>query len=220
LHFTGICVTIIKTHRIGKEGVYMLVLAMLGLMPIFDSDKDDFIRRLVEEHGDRVYATAYNTLKRYSRENRSDAEDITQEVFIKILKNYGKFFELSREEIAALLVIYTRNTAIDFIRVKKKRHLGLPLYTDEEGDETEIPIPDDSPLPEDLVIRQETIGKCAACIDELPEKQRTVILLKYRYGFKDRQIAEILGTSETVVSSRLNRAREAIRRKMEDYMNE
>lgn len=198
----------------------MFVLAMLGMMPVFDDEKDDFIRRLVEEHGDRVYAAAYSTLKRYSRENRSDAEDITQEVFIKILRNYGKFFELGREEIAALLVIYTRNTAIDFLRVKKKRHLGMPVYTDDDGEETEIPIADDSPLPEDLVIRQETIARCAACIDELPEKQRSVILLKYRYGFKDRQIAEILGTSETVVSSRLNRARESIRRKMEDYMNE
>lgn len=195
----------------------MFILTMLA---VIDPSNGDFFGELVETYSDKVFAIAYKTLAKYGQENRSDAEDIVQETFIKIFKNIKRFYDLEREEIIPLLVIYTRNTAIDFLRKRKHKFREIPLYLGEDEEERELEIADGNPLPDELVVRKELIEQCASCIDELPEEQRAVILLKYRYGYKDREIASVLGISESAVSSRLNRARETIRKKMGEYFNE
>ncbi len=177
-----------------------------------DPDYGAFFEALVEEHGSRMLAVAYDLLESRGRPNREDARDIVQDTFIKVYKNIARFYDLDREEIIPLLVIYTRNTARDFVKRKSNR-LHLPLFfTDDEEEETELPIADDAPLPDEVVIRQETVDRTAAAIDALPESQRHAVLLKYRYGYTDREIAKILCISETAVSSRLNRAREALKK--------
>lgn len=190
------------------------------MLAVIDPWDGDFFGEIVRTYSDKVFSIAYQTLSKYERENRSDAEDIAQETFIKIFKNIKRFYGLEREEIIPLLVIYTRHTAIDFLRKRQNRTSKVPLQFEEDGEERELDLADDGPLPDEMVIRQELIGQCARCIDELPEGQRAVVLLKYRYGYKDREIASVLGIKESAVSSRLNRARETIRKKMGDYFDE
>lgn len=176
-----------------------------------DPDYGDFFDSLVEEHAGRMFTVAFDLLESRGRPNREDAKDIVQDTFIKIYKNISRFYDLDREEIIPLLVIYTRNTAKDFIKRKSNR-LHLPLFTVMDDEEEELPIADTAPLPEEVVIRQETVDRTAAAIDSLPETQRHAVLLKYRYGYTDREIAKILCISETAVSSRLNRARESLKK--------
>lgn len=195
-------------------------MILLTLLAVLDPVNGDFFEELVREHGDRLYSLAYSTLAKYGRASREDAEDLVQETFIKVYRNLKRFHNLSREETAALLVIYNRYTVIDFLRKKKHKSGGISAYLDEDGEERELEIADDAPLPDELVIQKETIERCAACIDALPESQRTVVVLKYRYGYKDKEIAAVLNISESSVSSRLNRARAALRRMMGDDLNE
>ncbi len=177
----------------------------------YDPNYEDFFDTLVQEHGSRMFAVACELLESRGRLNREDAKDIVQDTFIKIYKNISRFYDLDREEIIPLLVIYTRNTAKDFIKRNSNR-LHLPLFTVNEEDEDELPIADDAPLPEEVIIRQETVDRTAAAIDTLPETQRHAVLLKYRYGYTDREIAKILCISETAVSSRLTRARDSLKK--------
>lgn len=181
------------------------------------SDDRDFFDKLTDEYSDRIFSIAYGTLAKYGKANRADAEDITQDTLIKILKNIKRFYGLEREDLIPLIVIYTRNTAIDFLRRQKR---GFGLFAKNDNDDREFDIPDPSPLPDELVIRNETIDRCAECIDALPESQRAAVILKYRYGYRDREIASVLGIRESAVSSRLNRARETIRKMMGEYFDE
>lgn len=194
-------------------------MVLFMLLTMLDPINGDFFEQVVREHGSKVYSIAYSTLAKYGRANREDAEDLVQETFIKVYKNSKRFNNLTREETIALLVIYTRYTVIDFLRRKQRRSGGIPIRFDEDGDEAEMEITDDNPLPDEIVIQKESIERCAACIDELPEGQRTVVILKYRYGYKDREIAALLNITESSVSSRLTRARAALRKKMGDDLN-
>jgi len=179
---------------------------------ITDPADEVFFEALVREYSGRMLSIAYDLLESRGRPNREDARDIVQDTFIKIFRNIERFYGLGREEIIPLIVIYTRNTAKDFIKRKSNR-LHLPLFfTDDEDEETELALPDDAPLPDEIVIRRETVDRTAAAIDALPETQRHAVLLKYRYGYTDREIAKILCISETAVSSRLNRARETLKK--------
>lgn len=194
-------------------------MLLFTLLAMLDPINGDLFEEIVREHTDKLYSIAYSTLAKYGRESREDAEDLVQETFIKVYRNLKRFNNLSREETVALLVIYTRYTVIDFLRKKRPNSVGIPLLLDEEGEEKEIEIADESPLPDELVIQKETIDRCAACIDALPESQRTVVILKYHYGYKDREIAAVLNISESSVSSRLDRARKTLRKMMGDDLN-
>ena len=176
-----------------------------------DPDFGAFFEALVEEHGSHMLSVAYELLESRGRANREDARDIVQDTLIKVYKNIARFYDLDREEIIPLLVIYTRNTAKDFVKRRSNR-LCLPLFYTEDEEEVPMPLADDAPLPEEVVIRQETVDRTAAAIDCLSESQRHAVLLKYRYGCTDREIAKILCISETAVSSRLNRARESLKK--------
>lgn len=185
---------------------------MFFLMMLTDPSEEAFFDALVREHSSRMLAIACDLLESRGRPNREDACDIVQDTFIKVYKNIDRFFGLEREEIIPLLVIYTRNTAKDFVKRKANR-LHLPLfYTNDEDEENELPLPDDAPMPEEIVIRRESVERIAAAIDALPETQRHAVLLKYRYGYTDREIAGILCISESAVSSRLTRARETLKK--------
>lgn len=192
---------------------------LLTLLTAIDPINGDFFENLVDEHSDKLFSVAYNTLSKYGKANREDAEDLVQETFIKVFRNIKRFYNLDREEIIGLLVIYTKYTVIDFLRKKQHKFKNVPLQFDEDGEDLEIQIADPAPLPDEIVIQNDLIERCAACIDALPESQRAVIMLKYHYGYKDKEIAAVLGISESSVSSRLNRARYTLRKMMGDDLN-
>ena len=184
----------------------MFILAILAAL---DPINGEFFDELINEHGDHLYAIAYKMLG-----NREDAEDMVQETYIKVYRTIEKFYNLEREEIIALLVIYMKNTVRDFYRKKKSRVQTTSLIIDEDEEEREYDIPDQTSVPEEICIARENMQRLARCIDALPEAQRHVILLKYKYNMKDKEMAKILGITETAFTSRLNRARNSLRNMM------
>lgn len=186
---------------------------ILTLIAALDPINGDFFEELVNEHGDYLYAIAYKMLG-----NKEDSEDMVQETFIKVYRTIEKFYNLSREETISLLVIYTKNTVRDFYRRNKCRIKTTSLFIEEGDEELEHDILDPAPAPEQIFITKEKMQRFAGYIDALPEAQRHAILLKYRYNLMDKEMAKVMGISETAVSSRLNRARESLRKMMgEDF---
>lgn len=184
-------------------------MLLLTLIAALDSVNGDFFDELVQTHKNRVYAIACKMLG-----SKEDAEDVVQETFLKAYRSIEKFYDLEREEIIPLLVIYTKNTVRDYLRKHKNKGRSILLVYDEDGEEREYEIPDDAMSLEETVINRENCKRMGSYIDALPESQRHVVLLKYKYVLKDREIAKLLGISETAVSSRLNRARDALRKMM------
>ena len=147
---------------------------------------------------------------------RTEAEDIAQEVFLKVtgaaagLKPQAKF--------STYLYRVAYNLAIDRIRRRNVRAAGAPLVSLDEAAENEAgetlgrQVPDPSDLPACLLLeRRETERSVGAALAELPENQRAAIMLKV---YEDRpyvEIAGILGVSVPSVESLLFRARQNLK---------
>lgn len=182
------------------------------ILTIADPEKQVVLEELYHTHGARMYSSAYKIL-----ENKQDAEDALQDTFIKIYKNIDKFMVLSGDDLILLIIIYTRNTARDLLRKRnaEKKHLAEP-YLDDDGEPMFPDVADPGASVEEIVINKERINKTRSYIDSLPETQRDVIIMKYRLGMKEKEIARILGISETAVSSRIMRAKSGLERKIRE----
>ena len=178
------------------------------ILTIADETEQSYLESLYNSYSGRMYNSAYKIL-----ESKQDAEDALQDTFIKIYNNINTFVSLSGDDLVLLIIIYTRNTARDILRKRKVRqkHTAEKIY-DDNGEELYSDIEDTSENVEEIVIRNETIRETRDYIDSLPEPQRDVIIMKYRLGMKEKEIASALGISETAVSSRILRAKDGLRR--------
>jgi len=137
--------------------------------------------------------------------NGADAEDLSQEVFLKAFANLDAY-DQGRPLISWLLGI-AHHSVVDFLRSRKP---GLSL--DEEP--AAFDLPDPGPSVERVVqasIDQETLG---ALIGQLPELYREAMLLRHLEELDYAAMAEVLGLPQGTVKIRLFRAREMLRRKL------
>ena len=117
-------------------GVFLLFDA--ALMSLDDINRD-FVGQLYETHKKGIYEIAYAILR-----NRHDAEEIFDEVMIRVINNVEKFVRSDGNETLAQHVIYSRNAAITLYNIKKKRAKHeLPFtYTNEDGENEDIDLVD------------------------------------------------------------------------------
>lgn len=146
------------------------------------------IEHLVQKYSSMVLQIAYQ----YSF-NKSEAEDITQEVFIKLYKNIKKI--KNNEHIKAWLIRVTINLSIDYNRnYWNKNTTSLDdnyKYFDEETKD---------------VFNE---------LKKLTPEYRNIIYLYYYQGYKISEISEILSMNQNTVSSYLNRARKELKHILE-----
>ena len=131
---------------------------------------------------------------------------------MKVYLHIKDFRGLPREEIISLIVIYTKNTSLDFLRKKARRIKTNTLTYEDEDEIKEYEIPDDQDNPEEIIINKDVGKRLGKYISLLSDSQREVILLKYYHNRNDKEIAEILNIDESAVSSRVNRAKVKLRK--------
>jgi len=141
----------------------------------------------------------------YSR-NKTDAQDLTQEVYLKAYKNIGTLKDLSLSKFWLFRI--ARNTCLDF----RKKHRLSSL---ESGTE-----PREFKTPESQMIFQEQLQALKVSIQKLPKKLRDVFILKEYGELSYQEIAGVLKIKEGTVTSRLTRARQAIMNQMKGEKNE
>ena len=183
-------------------------MLLLYLLAALDTDNGEFFRMLIDTHCNRLKAFAYGKIH-----NQEDAEEIVQDVFFKVYRYIEKFKGLPEDDVKKLLIAYTKTSLVDFYRRNKKSVKTVDGFYNDEGKEVEIP--DITKSPETIVISDEACRTIADFIEKLPEAQRIVILLKYKFFHSDGEVAKILGISEQAVSSRANRARNSLKKMME-----
>ncbi len=132
-----------------------------------------------------------------------DAEDVTQEVFIKIWRHIKRFNQ--NKNFKTWIFSIAKNTAIDFL--KKKKAIPFSEFENEEGENmiTET-LADPSPLPQELLERAGMAQMLTSAIEKLSPKYRMVLFLRYNDHFNFREIAESLGQSLNTVKSQHRRA--------------
>jgi len=131
--------------------------------------------------------------------NPHDAEDLTQDVYLKAYLKFGSLRNQSRRK--EWLYRIARNTCLDHIR----KIAGSPCSQLEPGDN-----PVDINTPESLAVYWEDFERMKTAIQQLPRKQRDVFVLKEYADLSYQEIAVTLGIRIGTVMSRLNRARQGV----------
>jgi RNA polymerase sigma-70 factor (ECF subfamily) len=177
----------------------------------FLNGRRDNIDDLVRKHINHIY----NFIRQYIRDEKR-AEDLTQDVFLKVWKNLNKFnLELS---FKTWLFRIARNTVMDFLRKKKNINFS-ELRNDDKAEEAEIDFPDDKPQPEESYEENELKEAVGKILFELPEKYRSILVLYHQNQLNFREIAEISGDSVNTVKSRYRRALNIVRKNLADSEN-
>ena len=159
---------------------------------------------LVDKYKSSVYALAYTKLR-----NFHDAEDITQEVFIKA---YQKLSTLKRRDnFLAWLFSITVNSCKNFLTSRARRPDGDYI---EDQDVTLWNAPSI-----DAYQSESAAESIREAIDQLPEIYRQTLTLYYLGGLSSKEIARFLGTSVNTVNQRLMRARTKLKEELIAMMN-
>ena len=158
---------------------------------------------LVEEYQDRVFRLALRLLG-----NEADAADAAQDAFVRAYTSLGSFRGDSR--FSVWLYRLTNNICIDLLR-RRKRQDAVPLQSeDEEGEETELALPDERFSPERILERTEDVRAVREAIAALPEDCREILVMREIGGLSYEELARVLSLEPGTVKSRLNRARKKL----------
>lgn len=136
------------------------------------------------------------------------AEDAVQQAFLKIFQNFEKIEWADCNKTKSFIVILIRNTAIDLYRRRKKEKII-------SFEELERPIPDLESSVDERVISSLEGEKAARLLGELEERYRNLLILRYYHGYRNKEIAELLGMTQAQVALWLHRGKEQLRRKLE-----
>lgn len=156
---------------------------------------NDSRRELFENYYRRTYAVVFNILRR-----RENAEDITQDAFIKAFQNLHQLNDGAK--FGAWLAVIASNLARNYLKREKKMILTDELPVIETGaseDDTEAE-----------ALRSLEVERVRKAIRELPPDQYQVIVLQYYHDLKVEEIAGLLKISPGTVKSRLFRARQRL----------
>jgi len=138
--------------------------------------------------------------------NPHDAEDLVQETYLKALRGFATF--QTGTNFRAWIFRILKNTVVT-ARSKVAARLTTTIYIEDD-----LPIPENSPNPESLLIRRLNIESVQSAIEKLPPVYREVILLSEVEDTTYREIADILDIPIGTVMSRLARARKMIRQSL------
>lgn len=166
---------------------------------------------LVEMYRDAVFNVIYRMVR-----NKQEAEDLTQETFIKAYNSINSFNETYA--FSTWLFKIATNHCIDFFRKRKlvTHSLDEPIkYKDEE---IKHEYPTEEPTVEHKMVASEKSQIIHQAINKLPEKYRMAIILRHHEEKSYEEIAQILDLPLGTVKARIFRAREMLKKYLKDTL--
>lgn len=158
-------------------------------------------RELVKRYQGPIFAYIYRWMR-----NRSDSEDLTQDVFIKMFRALHTYSRKS--SFRAWLYRIARNRVIDYLRRKRPSTVDI-----EEVEEFEA---SDACTPEDLYNRTNAQERLDSAIASLDPLYREVLLLRHRDELTYEEIVNAVGVPLGTVKARLHRARALLRKRLNE----
>ena len=154
------------------------------------------LNKIIDMYYDDIYKFLYRRMG-----NKSAAEDVSQDTFIKFIKNLPYYKE--KNKLKSFLFTIAINSSNDFFRRHKQETSLLSL--DNVGDE----ITEESP--EDEILQKEEAFIVRKAVLSLPDVQRDVIILRFYHNLKIKEIASVQKVSVPTVKTRLRRALKALK---------
>ncbi len=165
--------------------------------------QEEALAELIRRHQRRLYQLAYRLLK-----DPLEAEDVLQEVFLKVFEHAGRFEPVST--VSAWLHRITANHCLNRLRSRR------PL--DSLDDDEAAPLPASSADPLAALEGEELARRLEGLLTALPERQRQALMLKQFGGLSYQEIGELLGLSPDAVDGLLKRARQFLKKSLREFL--
>lgn len=136
-----------------------------------------------------------------------DAADMTQETFIKAYRALSGFRGDSK--FSSWLYRIASNVCLDFLR-SRSRHPQVSLSTVDEDGQAPVELPDMRQNPEEQLMKKLGMEAVRRGLEQLPEQQRQILVLRELGGLSYAELAQTLGLEEGTVKSRIFRARKRL----------
>jgi len=168
---------------------------------------------LIKKYDRRVMQLAYSLVN-----NSSDAEDIYQEVFIRVYKNLYRF--RFKSEFSTWLYRIVVNYCINFRKRKSRtRFYSIDMEKEDSIENWKISLKYENNDPEDIVLNKELSNQINMALDRLSAQQKTVFILRHYQGHKLKEIAKIMKCTEGTIKNYLFRATQKMQTFLKDYAN-
>jgi RNA polymerase sigma-70 factor (ECF subfamily) len=190
-------------NTLSSTGVAVDTMSDAALVELVLRGDQNVFAVLVERYKDAVQNLAYRMLG-----NSTEAEDVTQEAFVRAFTQLATY--KPAHKFSTWLLSIASHLSIDQLR--RRRFLALPLE--------DVPflewIVDAGISPEQSALRGEQHDEVQTYLQRLPGKYRAVIVLRYWHDFSYDEIANALNLTPALVKARLHRARELLARYMQN----
>ncbi len=149
--------------------------------------------------------------------NPQEAEDLTQEAFMKAFNSLSSF----NDEFAfsTWLMKIATNNCIDFLRKRKLKTYSIHQPIQYKDEQIEIDLPDAEPGPEKILLQEERKRMIEEAIEELPPRYRYVVMLRHKEEKSYEEISEILNLPLGTVKAQIFRAREMLNKKLKELIS-
>jgi RNA polymerase sigma-70 factor, ECF subfamily len=172
---------------------------MIDSEKTFEVAAEGAYARLIERHRSELHAHCHRLLG-----STHDAEDALQEALLRAWKALPHFE--GRSSLRSWLYTIATNASLDAMKRRPQRIVPI--------DQVHPTDPDDGPAAR--YEKRESLERALGAARDLPQNQRTVLVLREMFGFSARETADALGTSVAAVNSALQRARGAIREQVDE----
>jgi RNA polymerase sigma-70 factor (ECF subfamily) len=179
---------------------------------ISSGERDSEFRRVFGELKSRVFNTALGLVQ-----NRHDAEDVTQEVFVNVHQMLDTF--RGESQLSTWIYRITVNKSLDFLKAqqaKKRAGFIVSLFGSKSEEDRPIDVPD-FVHPGVQLERQEAAVALFRAINQLPEQQKVAFTLSKVECLSYQEIADILQTTIPSVESLLFRAKQNLQKRLRDF---
>lgn len=162
---------------------------------------------LAERYQDRIFSFA-----RYLLSNREEAEEVTQEVLIRLWRHQDG---LDLQRVGSWLLRVTRNACYDLLRSRRSTSRAMPQVSLEE-EEAAHEVAGSERDPESLAQAADFKRALSVALAELTEPYKSVVVLHEVQGLPHAEIAEALGIPEVTVRVHLHRGRKKLREQLRE----
>jgi len=163
--------------------------------------------QLVLMYKDIVYSIVYRMVR-----NKQEAEDLTQEAFIKAYKSLVSFNE--DYAFSTWLFKIATNNCIDFFRKRKLKTYSMHQTVHYKDEEVQHEYADSKPSIENELVAADRSKIIQQAIEKLPEKYRVVIVMRHEKEYSYEQISEELDLPLGTIKARIFRAREMLNKNL------
>ncbi len=189
---------------------------MLGIILAIENPQDrTFVGDLYGKYAKKLLYIANEYLH-----NKQDSEDCVQEVFETVINMLEKFKGYSEAHQANLLVTVTRCSAVNKFKSKMRKKTKETSITELEDEDIAWESYSAESSAQDVVISEESVRRIKDMIEDMDEKYRDIMYLRYFCELGNTEIAKIVGIPAEHVNVRIMRAKKWLFSKKGDELNE